>query len=102
VEVRWAAAAGKEVMPAAEEVEGWPVGPVAVGLHVVQEVAEVTVELEVAEGPVGPAGVVERGQPEVVVEEEVQEVDMVGTQEANKGPGMEDGQAGIQLWGQLP
>jgi len=32
----------------------------------------------------------------------VQEVDMVGTQEASTEPGMEDGQAEIQLWGPLP
>jgi hypothetical protein len=62
----------------------------------------VLVGLEVAEGPVGPAEVVERGAQEVAVEEEVQEVDMVGTQEASKEPGMEDGQAEIQLWDQRP
>lgn len=60
------------------------------------------VGLEVAEGPVGPAAVVERGAQEVAVEEEVQEVDMVGTLGVGKEPGMEDDQAGIQLWDQRP
>ena len=47
-------------MPVAAEVEEWLVGQVVVGLRVVPEAAEVQVGLEVAEGPVVPAEVVER------------------------------------------
>jgi len=62
----------------------------------------VLVGSEVAEGPVEPAGAVERGVQEVEVKEEVQEVDMVDTLGVGKEPGMEDDQAEIQLWDQRP